>query len=186
LQNGELENSEGAALFLRLVRHYANPKLLMFDEYHLGLGERRSLMQYLRESGAMPVLCQLLLIAFVVLRRLGARMGEPLPASSKPALRRPTETFVTALGNLYARVDDRGAALRLIARAALSRISKHYALGPLQAYDLASELERRGAPVAAAAVQSVVAAANAPDAIEVSVQRIDAALASALDSSSSP
>jgi hypothetical protein len=188
LQNAELDSSEGATLFMRLVRSYANPELLIFDEYHLGLGERRSLMQYLRQSGAMPLLFQLLLIAFVALRRAGARMAEP---RALRAVAGPTGTisFVTALGALYAKVGDRGAALRLIARAALTRLAKHYALGNLQPAALERELEARGAKRAAAAVRVIVAAAGSKlgtEPLEVSVGRMDQALAAALVESRRP
>jgi hypothetical protein len=74
-QNVELVDSEGATLFTRLMRAYAPSDLLIFDEYHLGLGERRSLMQYLRQAGTYPVFGQLLLIACIALWRAGARMG---------------------------------------------------------------------------------------------------------------
>jgi hypothetical protein len=185
LQNAELDSSEGATLFVRLVRSYGQPELLIFDEYHLGLGERRSLMQYLRQSGAMPLLCQLLLIAFVALRRAGTRLGAPRVGHAAPAAS-GSISFVTALGALYAKVGDRGAALRLIARAALARLAKHYALGNLQPSALERELTLRGARRAAAAVRVIVATASeksGPEPLEVRVGRMDQALAAAVTES---
>lgn len=182
LQNAELETGEGATLFTRLIRSYANPKLLIFDEYHLGLGERRSLMQYLRNAGAMPLIAQLLCVLSFALWRRGARIAAPQPArrENNP---RGTVSFVTALGALYRRVGDRGAAIRLIARAALLRVAQHHSLGNLQASALEKELTRRGALTAAKAVRDIVSATGAPktEPLPAIVKRIDAAVLTALE-----
>jgi hypothetical protein len=183
LQNAELEGSEGATLFTRLLRSYANPQLLIFDEYHLGLGERRSLMQYLRNAGAMPLIVQLLCVLACVLWRRGARLGTPQPtlrgAAAEPL---GTVSFVTALGALYRRVGDRGAAVRLIARAALLRVARHHALGNLKASALERELTRRGALRAAKAVREIVSAGSSPptEPLPAIVKRIDLAVFAAL------
>lgn len=179
LQNGELEGSEGATLFARLVRRFGARGPLIFDEYHLGLGERRSLMQYLRQSGAMPAVCQLFLVVVLALWRAGARMGavrEPLEA--QPA---GTISFVTALGQLYAKAGDRTAAVRLIARAALVRIAGQHGITQMKASALEEELTRRGARRASAAVRGIIAAANAAktEPLPGLVARIDAAVADA-------
>jgi hypothetical protein len=179
LQNGELEGSEGATLFARLIRRFGARGPLIFDEYHLGLGERRSLMQYLRQSGAMPAVCQLLLVVALALWRAGARMGavrEPLEA--QPA---GTISFVTALGQLYAKAGDRTAAVRLIARAALVRIAGQHGITQMKASALEEELSRRGARRASAAVRGIIAAANAAktEPLPALVARIDAAVVDA-------
>jgi len=183
LQNAELDGSEGATLFTRLLRSYANPGLLIFDEYHLGLGERRSLMQYLRNAGAMPLIAQLLFAVGCLLWRRGARLGTPQPARSV-AGPLGTISFVTALGALYRRVGDRGAAIRLIARAALLRVAQHHALGTLKASALEGELTRRGASRAAAAVKDIArmggSASTSTEPLPAIVRRIDAAVDSAL------
>ena len=68
---------------LRAMRR-AGP--VLFDEYHLGVGERRSMMRYLRQAGAMPLVLQLLLVALLLLWRARralrrrARAGEAAPA----------------------------------------------------------------------------------------------------------
>src|SRR6185312_9302459 len=100
LQNAELAANEGATLFVRLLRAYAPSDLLIFDEYHLGLGERRSLMQYMRQLGMLPLFAQLVLIAGVALWRAGARMGEARSADSS-ALQPEAAAFAIALGRLY-------------------------------------------------------------------------------------
>lgn len=182
LQNAELVEGEGATLFARLLRAYAASELLIFDEYHLGLGERRSLMQYLRQAGTYPLLAQLLLVAAIALWRAGARMGSlrgPHERSAPVA----TAAFVSALGRLYARVGDRRAALRLIARGALKRIAQHYALGNLPSAALARELTRRGAAHAAENVQLIADLGSQPrdQPLVAAVARIDAACAAAID-----
>ena len=187
LQNAELDASEGATLFTRLLRAYANPQLLIFDEYHLGLGERRSLMQYLRNAGAMPLIVQLLCVLACGLWRRGARVGTaqsaPRGGAAQPS---GTISFVTALGALYRRVGDRGAAVRLIARAALQRVAQHHALGNLQASALERELTRRGALRAATAVREIVSAgSSAPsEPLPAIVKRIDLAVFAALSEQS--
>lgn len=182
LQNAELEESEGATLLTRLLRRYGNPGPLIFDEYHLGLGERRSLMQYLRQSGALPAVLQLLLIAGVALLRAGARFGAvQVPIEAKPG---GTVSFVAALGRLYGKADDRAAAVRLIARAALARVARHHGIRQLQPEALERELSGRAAPRALAAVRIIVStvanSGRTQEALPNVVGRIDAAVADAL------
>jgi hypothetical protein len=181
-QNAELLASEGAPLFTRLMHAYAPSDLVIFDEYHLGLGERRSLMQYLRQAGTYPLFGQLLLIACIVLWRAGARMGK-LRATGERDPRLGTAEFVGALGRLYARVGDKRAAIRLIARAALARIAQHYALGHAPASALVRELTGRGALRAAEQVQLIASIGSQPgdESLVASVARIDAACAAALN-----
>jgi hypothetical protein len=163
------------------MRAFAPSDLLIFDEYHLGLGERRSLMQYLRQAGTYPLLGQLLLIACIALWRAGARLGALRSSREQPT---PAESaaFVSALGRLYARVGDRRSALRLIARGALGRIAKHYALGNLPSAALARELTRRGATEAAQSVQLIaeIGSQARDQSLVASVARIDAVCAAAI------
>jgi hypothetical protein len=181
LQNAELVAGEGAVLLTRLLRAYAPSDLLIFDEYHLGLGERRSLMQYLRQAGMYPLLAQLLLIACLALWRAGARLGS-LRSAAEHNARPGSAVVVGALGRLYARVGDRRAAIRVIARSALARIAHHYALHTLPASALERELRQRGATHAADCVRSIAVIGSQPgdEALVTSVGRIDAATAAAL------
>jgi hypothetical protein len=178
-QNAELETSEGAPLFARLMQSYGRGGPLLFDEYHMGLGERRSLMQYLRQLGAMPALFQLLLCVVVLLWRAGARFGGLRTAPEPPA--GGTTSFVTALGGLYQGAGDAAAALRLIARAALARIAAHHGMGAMQAAPLERALEERGAVQARDAVRAIVAAVSSTrkQPLQTVVQGIDAAVANA-------
>jgi hypothetical protein len=186
LQNAELDTSEGATLFARLLRAYGNAGPVLFDEYHLGTGERRSLMQYLRQLGAMPGLLQLLFCAVVLLWRAGARFGGVRSVVEPP--RGGTTSFVTALGGLYRGAGDAPAAVRLIGRAALARIAAHHAIGSVQAAALERALDQRGATQARDAVRTIVAAVSSTPtrALPAIVQAIDAAVASANSTADTP
>jgi hypothetical protein len=186
LQNSEIEASAGAALFTRLLKEYGGHGAILFDEYHLGIGERRSLMQYLRQLGAMPLFAQLLLCALFALWRAGARFGGI--QSSEAPNERGTISFVTALGHLYEAAADSGAALRLIARAALTRIASHYGVESAQAAALDRALAKLHAEAARRAVADIVAAVSGKpsEPLPVLVQRIDRALARALASEHEP
>ena len=180
LQNAELEASAGATLLRRLLERYGAGGPVLFDEYHLGVGERRSLMQYLRQLGGMPALCQLLWCVLILLWRAGARFGGL--QAQELAAPAGTISFVTALGGLYQGVGDAGAAVRLIARAALARIATHHGLAALQADALERALAERNAQAAQQAVRTIVAAVSRmrSEPLPLVVQRIDAAVASAL------
>lgn len=180
LQNAELEASAGATLLRRLLESYGAGGPVLFDEYHLGVGERRSLMQYLRQLGGMPALCQLLGCVLILLWRAGARFGGlQAPELAAPA---GTISFVTALGGLYQGVGDASAAVRLIARAALARIATHHGLTALRADALERALAERNAQAAQQAVRTIVAVVSSmrSEPLPSVVQRIDAAEAGAL------
>lgn len=184
LQNRELANSDGAALFLRLLQVYASGAPVLFDEYHLGIGERRSLMRYLRQMGAAPLALQLLVLAAVFFWRAGARFGG---LQSKPAESAPdSASYVLALGRLYERAADPRGALLLIAREAWARIASQHHVEPAPPDRLAAELSRRGAHAAAEAVREVERvtqrarnASSQPARLPALVAEIDAALAQA-------
>jgi hypothetical protein len=182
LQNAELGSSDGGELFVRLLRHYAPNVPVVFDEYHLGIGERRSLMRYLRQMGAAPIALQLAILIALVLWRAGARFGAVLPPAPAP----PPESasFVNALGQLYERSADARGALELIARDAWSRIALHHHVEVAPPARLVELLQARGAAVAAEAVSEIEAAAKSGEGTTQKqpslIARIDAALARAL------
>jgi hypothetical protein len=186
LQNAELGASDGGELFVRLLRYYAPNLPVVFDEYHLGIGERRSLMRYLRQMGAAPIALQLAILIALVLWRAGARFGAVLPPAPAP----PPESasFVNALGQLYERSADARGALELIARDAWARIALHHHVEVAPPARLVELLKARGADVAAEAVSEIDAAAKSGEAttqkLPSLVARIDAALARALSNES--
>jgi hypothetical protein len=89
----------GGAVTLRLLRAFAPPGPVWFDEFHLGLGERRSLTRYLRDRGLAPSLVQLLL---VLVAALGVARLRLLPVRERPAAA-PRSSLALALARLYAR-----------------------------------------------------------------------------------
>lgn len=182
LQNPELGTSDGGELFVRLLRHYAPGAPVLFDEYHLGIGERRSLMRYLRQMGAAPLAIQLALLIGLALWRAGARFGgiQAPPPPPPPA----SASFVHALGQLYARSADAHGAIELIARDAYARIAAHHHLDVAPPAKLAQALSERGANGASQAVQEIERAAGSSKRgtvrLEEIVGQIDVALARAL------
>jgi hypothetical protein len=182
LQNAELATSDGGELFVRLLRSYAPGMPVVFDEYHLGIGERRSLMRYLRQMGAAPLVLQLLIVVAVVLWRAGARFGAVQPPA--PAAPPQSASFVIALGQLYERSADARGAIELIARDAWARIAAHHHVEVAPPARLVEALRARGANVAAEAVWEIDTAAKSGEAsapkLPALVARIDAALARAL------
>jgi hypothetical protein len=182
LQNAELGTSDGGELFVRLLRTYASGMPVVFDEYHLGIGERRSLMRYLRQMGAAPLALQLLVLVALVLWRAGARFGAVLPPAPAPAP--ASASFVVALGQLYERSADARGAIELIARDAWARIAAHHHVDVAPPARLVEALRARGAEVAAEAVWEIDTAAKSgaggAQKLPALVARIDAALARAL------
>ncbi|HKP62131.1 MAG TPA: DUF4350 domain-containing protein [Polyangiales bacterium] len=183
LQNSELGTSDGGELFVRLLRSYGNGAPVLFDEYHLGIGERRSLMRYLRQMGAAPLALQLVLLVGLLLWRAGARFGSiQVPAPPKPA---ESSSFVNALGQLYQRSADARGALELIARDAYARIAAHHHVEAAAPARLAQALAARGATRAVEAVWQIETAAKSGKdttaRLPELVATIDAALARALE-----
>jgi hypothetical protein len=181
LQNRALALGDGGVLFARLLAAYAPAGPVLFDEYHLGVGERRSMMRYLRQAGVTPFALQLLLAALLALWRSGARFGAvrrkvpPAPAG--------TASFVSALGGLFARSRDPLGVLRILEHQALAHVAARHHLPFSSASRLARALADRGLPGAANAVLRLteserVLMAEKLDLIAVS-KRIDAAVAEA-------
>jgi hypothetical protein len=180
-ENRAIADAAGGLLFARLVRAYAPNGPVLFDEYHLGLGERRSLMRYLRQQGAAPVLAHVLFVVVVALWRAGARFGGVRIADERPAP--GTRSFVTSMGRLFQRADDPAGALDMLRRQALARIARHHHLPPSSARSLSRALRQRGRADAAAAVERVVEAAGTlgrdPGGFVGIARRIDALAAAA-------
>ena len=181
LQNHALLEEDGGALFARLLAHYAPRGPLLFDEYHLGIGERRSAMRYLRQAGATPYVLQLLLVVAVLLLRAGARFGGVLPAPE--AAPGGTASFVAALGTLFGRAKDPAGTTQILARQALGRVASHHHLQGLSAPRLAEQLRARGRGDAAEAVLSIARAGQLLAAVSYDLvalsQHLDDAVATA-------
>jgi hypothetical protein len=149
-RNDGLAPSDGGVLFARLLGAHAPDGPVLFDEYHLGVGERRSMMRYLRSVGMGPFGLQLLIVTVMLLLRAGTRFGgvrEPVP--DPPA---GTASYVSGMGRLYARAGDMPGALEILVRQGLSRVARHHHLPPGSARKLAAALSARGQSGVAALV----------------------------------
>ena len=152
-QNRDLASQAGGVLFSRLVDEHGSDGPIMFDEFHLGVGQRRSLMRYLRQTGIGPLVLQLLVLIGLVLWRVGARFGAHLePLAPEPA---GTASYVEGVGTLYEKAKDPAGAVRILERRALERIAAYYHLPSREPEALATALERRSRDDAAAAVREI-------------------------------
>jgi hypothetical protein len=149
-QNESLAAADGGVVFARLVSALEIDGPILFDEYHLGVGERRSLGRYVRDIGGGPMILQLLFIVGVAILAFGVRFGRPVQLSAP--VPGGTASFVEGIGELYARTGDTGAALALVVREALDEIAAHHHVASGDASRLAALLGERGHREAATAV----------------------------------
>lgn len=158
LLNRELRLGDGGALFSRLLRAFPRPGPVIFDEFHLGVGERRSLVRYLGDLGGGPFLLQLLVVALLALWRLGARFGGTRhPVPPPPA---GTASYVAGIASLYAKVGDPMATATILVKRALVRIAAHHHLPHSDAELLARALEERGRKAEAVLVRRLATLAT--------------------------
>lgn len=159
-QNRDLATENGGVLFARLVSEHAPEGPVLFDEYHLGVGQRRSLMRYLRQAGAAPLVLQLLLIMGLLIWRLGAAFG----AHERDAPVQPggTASYVEGVGTLYAKAKDPAGAMAIMVRRAMERIAAHHHVLERDPDRLAEHLEARHRKGAADAVRAIVESASQP------------------------
>lgn len=143
----------GGVLFARLVRAYAPDGPVLFDEYHLGVGQQRGTIRYLRQVGAGAIFVQVLLLIGLALWRAGARFGgvriDPLPEPGG------TASYVDGVATLYEKASDPAGAARIVVRRALARIAAHHHVVTSDPARLMRELEERGRHDAAAAVRDL-------------------------------
>jgi hypothetical protein len=174
-QNRDLETASGAVLFSRLLRAYGGP--VVFDEYHLGAGERRSMMRWLGQAGLLPVALQIVIVIGLVLWWRGARFGAP----SREAPRAPetSASFATAIGALFRKSEDPAGALAILARSAIHRIAEHHRIAMQEPAHLADELRRRKRESAAEAVLEIGRIARATKDLAAAAKAIDDAAARA-------
>ncbi len=152
--------SGGGAIFARLLKAFGGKGAVLFDEYHLGMGERRSLVRYLRDLGLAPALVQLCLIALLFLWSRGQRLG---PAVDElPSTPRVTQRYLHALGALYARTKDAQGALNSLTNHGLSRIARHYRLKHVPLAEVPSALRAQGLFAVASFADRVASHANTP------------------------
>jgi hypothetical protein len=137
----------GGLLFARLLRAFAGRGPVLFDEFHLGMGERQSIVGYLRERGLGFDLLQLVACIVIALFAQGARLGPALRHVASPA--RNTQRYLSALGALFFRTRDVHGALDVLARHGLMRIAKQYRAHGVALDELESWLGSQGLSAAA-------------------------------------
>ncbi len=151
--------SLGGVLLFRLHDARSGGGPIVFDEYHLGVGATRSIVQYLRELGAGPLLAQLAFAIAMLLFRVSARFGRPVaepppdPGDSAP--------YVGAIASLYARSGDLAGVVELLRRRALARVARHHRVDAPDGAALAERAAARGGDSAAAAARDL--ATSDPD-----------------------
>jgi hypothetical protein len=132
----------GGLMFARLLRAFAGEGPVLFDEFHLGMGERRSIVGYLRERGLGFDLLQLASCIVIGLLAYGARLGPALRHTPAPA--RNTQRFLSALGALFYRTRDVHGALEVLSRHGLMRIAAQYRAQGVALDELESWLAAQG------------------------------------------
>ncbi len=153
--NRDLVEEGGAALFARLVREHAPAGPVIFDEYHLGVGQRRSTMRYLRQAGAGGFVVQALLLAAFALWRLGARFGGV--RADAPEDPGGTASYVDGVARLYEKAADPSGAAHIVVERALARIARHHQLPSSDPARMIEAFERRGRKGPAEAVSALAA-----------------------------
>jgi hypothetical protein len=153
-ENEWIRESLGAVILFRILDARSGSGALVFDEYHLGVGTSRSIVQYLRSLGAGPFIAQLAFAITLLLLRLGSRLGPPVASpASRPA---GTEPYVGAIGGLYARSGDLSGVVEVLRRRALSRVARHHRTEPQDTGALVDRARARGGEKSGAAVVTLV------------------------------
>lgn len=147
--NGALRGG-GGVLFARLVGAHAPAGPVLFDEYHLGVGQQRSMMRYLRQVGATGLVVQVLLLVGFVLWRVGARFGAA--RTDPPPPPGGTASYVEGVARLYEKSGDPAGAGRIVIRRALARIAAHHHLASTDPSRMIERLTERRRHAAAEAV----------------------------------
>jgi hypothetical protein len=151
--NRSLGWASGGLLFARLHGAHALGGSVLFDEYHLGVGEPRSLARYIRQLGGGPVVLQLLFVTLLFLWGRGARLGTPRVDPPPPPA--GTSSYVEAVAHLYRRSGDAVGAWRVLIKRGLGRIAQHHHVRATDPEGLAKALDARARAGEARAVRRV-------------------------------
>lgn len=177
--NRDLVAGGGAVVFARLVREHAPEGPVLFDEYHLGVGQRRSTMRYLRQAGATGIVVQVLVLIGLVLWRVGARFGGV--RSDPPPEPGGTLSYVDGVAQLYSKARDPEGAARIVTRRGIARIAAHHHLATTDPTRMAELLEQRGQARVADAVRALAGMleGDAPRGLTATIAAVDQHVAAA-------
>ncbi len=150
----------GGVVLARILRAFAPPGPVWFDEYHLGMGERRSLIRYLRDRGYGLSALQAVLIALALLLARSARIGPPRPPRAN--LPRSGQSHLHALSRMYEQSRDQHGALQVLARHALTRLGKRYRAVGVEPERIVEWLERAGLASVASCARKIEEHAERP------------------------
>lgn len=151
----------GGLVFARLLRAFAPDGTVWFDEYHLGMGERRSLIGYVRDLGYAPLLMQAIAALLLGLFSFAVRVG-PAQSAAPSVQTRVERSFLEALSALFQRSQDTRAALQMLAEDALARIAHGYHAREIPPRKLEHWLRLRGLFAAAHYAQNIARHAAIP------------------------
>jgi hypothetical protein len=150
----------GGVVLSRLLEAFAPRGPVWFDEYHLGMGERRSLIRYLRDRGYGLVVLQVALVALALLLARTARVGKPREVAS--AAPRRGASYLQALSRMYEQSGDQAGALKVLARHALARLGRRYRAVGVEPERVADWLERAGFVAVASCARKIEGHAERP------------------------
>ncbi len=117
----------GGVLITRVLEAFAPRGPIWFDEYHLGMGERRSLIHYLRELGYGTALLQTILVLLCFLISRASRL-KPAQARSQTRTNRP---FLSTLSNLYTQTQDTVGAIEILTGRSLRCLARAHRAPPM-------------------------------------------------------
>ncbi|MFT3927868.1 MAG: DUF4350 domain-containing protein [Myxococcales bacterium] len=150
----------GGVIVSRLLSAFAPAGPVWFDEYHLGMGERRSLIGYLRERGYGVIALQVLLVGLALLAAHSARLGRARPAPT--TLPRQRQSYLGALSRMYEQCADEAGALQVLSRSALARLGRRYRAVGVEPERIAAWLESSGFHAVATCARKIEAHATDP------------------------
>ncbi len=145
-------STSGAAFLAQLLSGLGvADQRVVFDEFHHGIGDRRSTVQFLRSHGFGVPLAQAALAAIVLLIASGGVWGA-LRSVGAPK-RQAASSYVRSFGLLYAQGKHARHVLNAVGRRAIKRIARYHRLPPLE--NLSTELGARGFADAQACVVQI-------------------------------
>lgn len=113
ITNAGMRNYRNAIKFLKIIdRHASKRDLILFDEYHHGIAESRSLWSYV--SRQVKVAMLLIIASLVVLCHTRGRRFGAVRKLPRSGIVRPSYEFVESVGRLYRRANATNLAAKIL------------------------------------------------------------------------